>query len=121
MAVVIWLWLYGCCYMAVVIWLLLYGCCYMAVVIWLWLYGCCYTAVVIWLLLYGCFVYHILSYSFVSVLYHCIYGCMFCLLLFNVVNCVIVLFGLSILIVTYVKFCVLFVCKCVLYCCTVCV
>jgi len=32
--------------------------------------------------LYGSFVYRILSYSFVSILYHCIYGCMFCMVLF---------------------------------------
>ena len=29
---------------------------------------------------------HILSHSFGSILYHCIYGCMFCMLLFNFVN-----------------------------------
>jgi len=32
--------------------------------------------------LHGCFVYHIHSYSFGYILYHCIYGCMFCMLLF---------------------------------------
>jgi len=32
--------------------------------------------------LHGSFVYHILSYSLGSVLYHCSYGCMFCMLLF---------------------------------------
>jgi len=36
--------------------------------------------------LYGFFVYHILSYSFGPIFYHCIYGCMFCMLLFNFVN-----------------------------------
>jgi hypothetical protein len=36
--------------------------------------------------LYGCFLYHISSYSFASIFYHCIYGCMFCMLLFNFVN-----------------------------------
>jgi hypothetical protein len=49
---------------------------------------------------------------------------MFCMLLFNSVNCVFLLLCLCILIVTYiifcvfcmiVLFCVLFVCKCVLY------
>ena len=41
--------------------------------------------------LYGCFVYHILSYFFCSILYHCIYGCMVCMLLFNIVNYVFLL------------------------------
>ena len=72
------------------------------------------------------FVYHILPYSFGSILYHCIYGCVFCVLLFSFVNCVFLLLCLCILIVMYVPFCVfcfivlfcvLFVCKCVLYCC----
>jgi hypothetical protein len=36
--------------------------------------------------LYDCFVYHIFSYSFSSIFYHCVYGCMFCMLLFNFVQ-----------------------------------
>ena len=38
-----------------------------------------------------CFVYHIFSYASASILYHCIYGCMFCVLLFNFVSYVFLL------------------------------
>jgi hypothetical protein len=66
--------------------------------------------------------FHILLVPF---LYHCIYGCMFCMILFNFVN-YIILSCLCILIVMHVLFCVfcfnvlfcvLFVCTCVLYYC----
>jgi len=75
--------------------------------------------------LYGFFIYHILSCSFGSISI-ILFGCMFCMLLFNFVNYVFLLLYLCILIVMYVLFCVfcfivlfcvLFGIKCVLYYC----
>ena len=80
--------------------------------------------------LYSCLVYHILLYYCDSVDYHFIYGCIFCMFMVNFLICVFLLLrvlivSLCILIFMYVPFCVfcfivlfcvLFVCKCVLYC-----
>jgi hypothetical protein len=76
--------------------------------------------------LYGCFVYHILVYSFGSILYHFIYSCMFRFLLFNIADYVFFILMYS---YCYVYVCsilgilffyvvrVLFLCECVLYYC----
>jgi hypothetical protein len=74
---------------------------------------------------YMTFFYHVLSYYFGSIFYHCIYGCMFCMLLFNFVTClfyfyvyVFLLLCLCILIVMCSVLCILFHCVVL---CVVCV
>jgi hypothetical protein len=47
---------------------------------------------------------NILSYSFGFIFYHCIFGWIFCMLLFNLVNYVFLLLRLRVLIVMYVLF-----------------
>jgi len=67
--------------------------------------------------LYGFFVYHILSYSFGSIFYHCTYGRMFCMFLFNFVNYIFLLLRLCILIVMCILFhCVVLCMVCVYMC-----
>jgi hypothetical protein len=58
---------------------------------------------------------YVLLISYILYFYRSIYGCLLCMLLFNFVNYVILFLCLWISIVMYVLFCVLFVCKCVLY------
>jgi hypothetical protein len=61
---------------------------------------------------------HILSYPFGSIFYHCIYGCMFCMLLFNFVYYVCFLLYVPFCVFCFsVLSCALFVYKCVLYYC----
>ena len=54
--------------------------------------------------LYGCFVHHVLSYHFASILYRCIYDCMFCVPVFNFVNYVFLLLCLCTLVAMYLPF-----------------
>ena len=62
---------------------------------------------------YGCSVYHMLSYSFGSTFYHCIYD-LVCILLFNFEKLYILIVMLCILLVMHVPFSVF--CFIVLFC-----
>ena len=62
--------------------------------------------------------YHILSYSFGSIFYNCIYGCMYCKLLISFVNYVFLLLCSCILI--FMQFLSGYSASCVVQC-TVCV
>jgi hypothetical protein len=56
------------------------------------------------------FVYHILSYFFGSILYHCICGCMFCMLLFDFVQVSLMYFYCYICSVLGILFCCVVLC-----------
>ena len=74
--------------------------------------------------LYGFFVYHILLFSFDSILYHFMYGLKFCRFLFNFVNYVFLLLYIFIVMFMY-SYCYACSVLCVLFhcvvLCTVCV
>ena len=74
----------------------------------------------VWNLEYGFLVYHIILYSFGSIFYNCIYGCMFYTLLFNFINNVFLLLCLCIPIVMFMCFyCCVCSVLCILFHCVV--